>query len=237
MDQFVISNMMKELDPTRSGTAKSQDGKFYRTLFETLDRLSKQQLIVCPDSPIHDFESIVDTRYEKIRAVFRHLSSGVSFREPEAIVHAQIMRAFNAWHSGNPCQNQVSRDFALTSNLDVWTERYRIELNAKLPEFANELSTARHAMTAELHDVCARWRGDPHFSFKRTFEEELAGHAKKIFEQFFDYSRRFAAVQFGQAPPHRTAGPIRLNLLAPRGSHFFGPLKCALDGKEIIYNP
>jgi hypothetical protein len=200
LDQFVISNIMKALDPTRPKAAKGESNEFFRNLFNMLDRLSKLQLIVCPDSPIHDLESIVDTRYEKLRAVFGHLSDGIGFREPEAIVHAQIMDAFDAWLSDKPYQNPVSRHFALTGNPDVWQDRLRIELNHNIPGLANELSAARHATTAGLHAVCTRWRSDPNFSFKQIFEEELVGHAKKILGQFFNYVRRLRAYQSGNVP-------------------------------------
>ena len=89
LDQFVISNMMKELDP-----ADTNPHSFYRPLFEKLDRLSKLQLVVCPESPIQDYESAVDPRYEKFRTVFRQLSHGISFHDATTILHAQIMRAF-----------------------------------------------------------------------------------------------------------------------------------------------
>ena len=72
LDQFVISNMMKELDPAH----KHAQG-FYQSLFERLDRLSKLQLIVCPDSPIQDHESVVDTRYENSRC----LSAAFAWRQ------------------------------------------------------------------------------------------------------------------------------------------------------------
>src|SRR6266568_5888393 len=45
LDQFVISNMMKELNPAFPHANKGSIGGFYRTLFETLDRLCKLQLI------------------------------------------------------------------------------------------------------------------------------------------------------------------------------------------------
>ena len=74
LDQFVLSNMMKELDPS-----KEYAHGFYRTLFEKLDRLSKRQLIVCPDSPIQDYESVVDT---PIREDPRSVSPAVTRRRP-----------------------------------------------------------------------------------------------------------------------------------------------------------
>src|ERR1017187_2458439 len=41
LDQFVISNVMKELDPDTPAHSKGIKGGFYRTVFERLDRLRK----------------------------------------------------------------------------------------------------------------------------------------------------------------------------------------------------
>jgi hypothetical protein len=200
LDQFVFSNMMKELDPANVGVVNTGSDGFYLTLFKTLDRLSKLQLIVCPDSPLHDHESVVDTRYEKIRAVFRQLSHDVSFRDPRTMLHAQIMRAFDCWMGGEPCLADSSWDFALTRNPHVWRDRYRIELNCILPGFAAALRTKNIVVTQRLREVCKEWREDPTFSFRETFENELAGHWRQILEQFARYTARFAAVHLGYAP-------------------------------------
>ena len=111
LDQFVISNMMKELDP-EDGRARG----YYHALFCALDRLSSLQLIVCPDSPLHDHESLVDPRYQKLRAVFRQLSHGVSLRDPATLLHAAIMRAFDCWLKDEQCDAGVSADFAFTKS-------------------------------------------------------------------------------------------------------------------------
>jgi hypothetical protein len=201
LDQFVISNIMKALDPARSKAAENETLEFFRTVFKMLDRLSKLQLIACPHSPIHDFESIVDSRYEKLRAVFRHLSDGTGFRDAETIVHAQIEDAFDAWLVDETPHTETSRSFALDGNPDVWQDRLRIELNYRRPSLANELNSARCAMTAGLLEVCNRWRSDPDFSFEQTFKEERVGYAKKILGQFFDYVQRFQAYDPANGPP------------------------------------
>ena len=195
LDQFVLSNMMKELDPSK----KNADG-FYRTLFEKLDRLSKLQLIVCPDSPIQDHESVVDTRYEKIRTVFRQLSHGVGFHDPTTILHAQIMRAFDGWRNGQLCDSHVTREFVFTQKPDVWQDRYRIEMNFTVPGLVQELKTNRGIITDHLHEVCHDWKNDENFSFKEAFENELAGVGKAISQQHSRYLARYAAVLSGQAP-------------------------------------
>lgn len=195
LDQFVISNMMKELDPTCTHSAG-----FYRNLFERLDRLSKLQLIVCPDSPVQDHESVVDTRYEKMRSVFRQLSNGVSFHDPITILHAQIMRAFRCWLNDEPCQADLDRNFVLTKNPDVWQDWYRIDLNYTLPGLAQELRTKSTIVTERLHETCLQWQNDKDFSFEETFQNEIAGGAKLIWEQNSRYTAHYAAVATKQAP-------------------------------------
>jgi hypothetical protein len=196
LDQFVISNMMMTLDPTVS---KNVDG-FYRTLFEKLDRLSKLQLIVCPESPIHDYESAVDPRYEKLRAVFRLFSHGIGFHPTVTILHAQIARAFRCRLNGEPCQADVERDFALTKNPDVWEERYRIEVNYTLAGLADSLKTRSELVTQHLHKVCERWKNEQNFDFKQTFADELAGVGSALFIEHRRYLAHYAAVSRGEAP-------------------------------------
>lgn len=195
LDQFVISNMMKELDPQQSRAAG-----FYHSLFCALDRLSKLQLIVCPDSPLHDHESVVHPQYEKLRAVFRQLSHGVSLRDPTTLLHAAIMRAFGCWLRNEECHATIERDFVFSKKPDVWKDRYRIELNYTLPGLANELNTKREVVTQRLHRTCEEWQSDPNFSFRDTFENELSGCAKVILEQAGRYLAHYAAVSTGQAP-------------------------------------
>ena len=195
LDQFVISNMMKELDP-KNGRARG----YYHALFCVLDRLSSLQLIVCPDSPIHDHESLVDPRYQKIRAVFRQLSHGVGLRDPTTLLHAAIIRAFDCWLRREECGRGVSGDFAFTKKPDVWQDWYRIDLNYPVPGLANELITNRELVTQELQRTCEEWRNDPSFSFRETFENELAGCGRLILQRAGRYIEHYGAVSTGQAP-------------------------------------
>jgi len=194
LDQFVISNMMKELDP-QGGHARG----YYHALFCALDRLSSLQLIVCPDSPIHDHESLVDPRYQKIRAVFRQLSHGVGLHDPTKLLHAAITRAFTCWLQGEQCVAGVDADFAFTKNPDVWQDWYRIELNYTVPGLANELVTNREMVTQELYRTCEEWRTDAEFSFRDTFENELGGCGRLILQRAGRYITHYAAVATGQA--------------------------------------
>lgn len=195
LDQFVISNMMKELDP-----ATENASGFYRSLFERLDRLSKLQLIVCPDSPIQDHESVVDTRYKKIRSVFRQLSHGVSFQDPKTLRYVDIMRAFRCWLGGKPSERGIDWHLALRPNPDVWYDDIRIQLNFTVPGLPQELNEAREHITKELHQTCEEWRADRSFNFRHVFDNELDASARVILDRYVRYTAHFAAVSSGRAP-------------------------------------
>jgi hypothetical protein len=200
LDQFVISNMMKELDPDRPDSKKGSNDGFYRTLFETLDRLSKLQLIACPDSPVQDHESLVDTRYEKIRAVFRKLSLGFGFVDPETIYLAQVFGAFESWLKGETARTKLEECFVFQGNPHVWQERFQIELHYVVPGLVSELKGLKATLTKQLHGMCEQWKEDKSFSFQAVFECEFAGSARKILSEFFTHLARYAAVQRGEAP-------------------------------------
>lgn len=198
LDQFVISNMMKELDPDRPAAAKGIKGGFYRTLFERLDRLSKLQLVVCPDSPVQDNESVVDSRYEKLRSVFRHLSHGVGLHPPEALFHRQLLRAFRKWVQPDTSEPLAERDDAFTSKRNVWLERFRIELNYKLPGLAESLRNINTKRTQHLRDVCVHWQNAPDFDFNDVFEGELGAIVQGPWLEYLAYAARLLATQQGE---------------------------------------
>jgi hypothetical protein len=195
LDQFVISNIAKEL----SQTASSATG-FYKELFCALDRLSKLQLIVCPDSPLRDHESLVDTRYEKFRSVFRHLSNGISFRDPKTLLHAEIHNAFDRWRGAATRVKTVSRGFALTRSPDVWQDHYRIDLQYTVPGLVDELQTNRKIVTARLATLCEEWRGAYNFDFDDVFSNEVAAHAKVILGHYGEFLYHYGRVAAGQEP-------------------------------------
>ncbi len=58
IDQMGISNMMKALNPETRAGRSGPISRFWLDLFERLDVLAKLQLIVCPDSIFHEWESL-----------------------------------------------------------------------------------------------------------------------------------------------------------------------------------
>lgn len=194
LDQFVISNMMKELDPASPSVAKGTNNGFYRMLFERLDRLFKLQLIICPDSPVQHHESVVDRRFEKLRMVFRHFSHGLGFEPPETIFHAELLDAFRRW-LGRPPTAPLDREFALNDKYNVWNDRLRIDLNYTLPGLAASLSKSGENRTKHMRSICERWRQAQSFSFQEVMEGEARAIVEEPWRQWRQYAARIAAVQ------------------------------------------
>ncbi|HRE04169.1 MAG TPA: hypothetical protein PKX00_01075 [Opitutaceae bacterium] len=204
LDQFVISNMMKELDPAAPAVAKGTNQGFYRTLFERLDRLCKLQLIVCPDSPVQHDESVVDPRFEKLRRVFRHFSHGSGLESPGTIFHAQLLRAFSAWRGGPP-EPPLDRAFALNGRYSVWNDRLRIDLNYTLPGLADSLRGVNERRTVRLRSVCAQWQRDTSFSFQAVVDGEARELVHGPWRQWQEFAAHYAAAQVGKFPADKLA--------------------------------
>lgn len=208
LDQFVISNIMKELDPSAPSERRGPHTAYFRELFETLDRVCKLQLAVCPESSVHDHESVVvGPHYEKLRTVFRHLSYGVSLRRPNEIFHDQISAAFKECVGPESAKATVAREHALDGNTDGWTDRFRLDLNYTIPGFAKSLKVSTDAKTRHLQGVCQGWKDSPTLSFKTVFEDEIQELGTGILTRYLRYLHTFDRASRGEVPVSDVAFP------------------------------
>ena len=81
VDQFVISNVVKALDPQTEPQRRAQLDPFWKIAFERLHRLCKLHLIIYPDSPLHYDESVVTgiASFKKLKRIYELLSGGPTF--------------------------------------------------------------------------------------------------------------------------------------------------------------
>lgn len=199
LDQFVISNVMKELDPASAPAAKGTNDGFYRKLFDRLDRVSKLQLLLCPQSSVQRNESVVDPRYEKLRRVLGHLSWGVGLHPPDTIFHAQLLRAFRGWLANQPPE-PLERDFAFEGKFDIWPDRLRIEMNYTVPGLPEALRNIAAERDERMQNVCRRWQQAADFDFAKVLAGESRVIALAPWEEYIAYSQRFSAVEQGLRP-------------------------------------
>ncbi|MEJ0089193.1 MAG: hypothetical protein WDM80_05505 [Limisphaerales bacterium] len=205
LDQFALSNMMKEIDSSRAGKQSQPHGDFFLELFKQLDRLGKLQLIVCPRSSIHFNESIVDHNdYRKIRAVYDLLSRGFKFDHHQNVYTQQILNGLHAWLKGkasfetNLDPAKVMTDGAITE----WDDWFRISANWPVSEeaLANELRTGKALLEGGLKPVIARWQQQPDKRFDDWYAEEIAANGEALIRCWCEYAQTATAVCAGKLP-------------------------------------
>src|SRR6266700_4433882 len=62
LDQFALIGMLRALHPDARKIPEAEAER-WRALFERLDRLTKLQLVVCPESRAHEAESVLHARH------------------------------------------------------------------------------------------------------------------------------------------------------------------------------
>ena len=175
LDQMVLSNIAKELDPEWRARTRRHD-VFWVDLYDQIERLVKLQVLACPESPIHVSESAYDTRVEGVLRVLReHLAADVSFYFPEQILARQLWHAQQAYLAGShPDWNSIRREAVVHGRLDEWMDRVSISVNMGHIDPIEVRRERRDALGGTLLEVWTRMRADK-LDFDAAFGRELRG--------------------------------------------------------------
>lgn len=197
IDQLGISNMMKALNPTTRAHQQGRVPPFWLKLFERLDRLVKLQLVLCPDSSFHDWESSLSPFGEALKQMYEHLSYGVSFYGPDTVKRFQIMDQFEIW-PGRQKEPRFDVHRIIHGEINVWQERIRITVNTKAwPELVQELRTNREIAEQQLTAVFGRWQQEKHRSFDDWYEEERRAASSVLVEIYKKSLKTYMTMALG----------------------------------------
>ena len=171
LDQFVISNMMKSINPKIKVADKNNE--YFRELFFKLEFLAKAHIIVCPDSTIHYDESIMSMHYRDIRSMYKHLSFETSFLPTSTINRYHFVSAFKKYLAGD--DDILIEKAAVCSGYNEWKERFRIEIETYSEEKdRNQNNEIKQARFQSLQPVFERWKIQKPFIFNDIFMFELS---------------------------------------------------------------
>lgn len=178
IDQMVLSNIAKALDPVWRATRGPQDS-FWLELFDQLECLVKLQLVVCVESPIHDRESSVTAYADILRRIREYLSAGVEFESDTVVLQRQLHHALDMLEGHAPVNlNTYIGDGAreiVHGRLDQWSDRLQISIH---------FSTA-----AEDIDAYRSSRDEAGEVFKKHWERWMAQTGRR-FEDWYNEERR-----------------------------------------------
>lgn len=200
IDQFAISNMMKFLNPNTKAHQKGKVNSFWGMLFERLDTLCKLQLIICPDSDFHKYESLLAPFYESLKRMYELLSHGVSFYGHETIQRFQILKQLKIWLSETKTLD-LDINKIIHGEINTWQGRFIISVNTRNPqELIDELRTNREKVVDRLKDIFRLWQSEKSKDFYYWYNEEQKAMAKVLIKSYLEYLKNFVMMSSGLTP-------------------------------------
>lgn len=211
LDQMVLSNMAKALDPVWRAKRGEQD-PFWAELFRKLERLVKLQVLTCPSSPIHDEESAVTEYSGVLRRLREYLAGGISLRYSTDVLATQLYGGLAAFEAGRAAtlDDYLGSGLARIADgqLDEWSDRLQLTVNFPTSaETVESYRSTRDKIGESLAKWWDVWRANP-----RPFEELYEAERHALYQTWIDifnaHVRRFQAMQRGEvAPDHSIAFP------------------------------
>ena len=200
LDQFVFSNIMKTMSPETPGHKRAKAEPLWTELFESLDVLSRMQLVICPNSKEHDSESLISPFYEELKHTYEHFSTGISFERSSSIQHRQIMSAFSCYLNGARAQFDFHPRHVTSGTLHGWHDRIFVTVSGTLPGEKQAIQQTRSKIQVSLRDVFKHWQNGGE-TFAQVFEREKAAYAKGIYDAYVADMRKLVQVMTGQLSP------------------------------------
>jgi hypothetical protein len=168
VDQLAFSNIMKFLSPAVKGHQRVTAEPFWKELFEILGVVCHLQLVACPESREHQYESLTSPFYKALKRTYEHFSHGVGFHDAETIRIRQVAALARAWLKNDPANFDFEPESITSDRLHAWSDRIFVTADATLSGAVDELRTRRSKSHQGLQEFFERW-GKEKKSFKEVF--------------------------------------------------------------------
>lgn len=191
IDQFAISNMMKFLNPSVRSHENVKKDNFWGKLFGQLNSLCKLQLIICPDSDMHENESLLAPYYKPLKRIYELFSHGISFQSHKTIQFFQIIGQLNVW-IGDTEKYDLNVQDIVSKKINAWQDRFNITINRNNPQsLIEEIRTNRDKVDDYVKDIFAKWQKEESKDFNFYYKEERKSIAKAVIKRYQkDLARR-----------------------------------------------
>lgn len=200
LDQFVISNITKALNPAAPNHERARQNPVWVELYGLLDVLVRAQVLVCPHFENHRTESIYSRFYPALKWLYDRLSGGAGLHGSEYFKRQQLAEAASAWLRGTPPEFTVSRSHAIRGKFNVWLDNIRFVIKGSYPDDVDEMRSAREQGHANLTATFERWRTETSRSFADWYEEERRAFGPVCLQIYQDWARRYVRVSLGVEP-------------------------------------
>ncbi len=203
LDQLVISNMMKVLDPRTRESTDERFRKRWRSVYENLSVATKMQLVCCPHSHFHFVESYVTPDQPLLTRMYEILSSGVQFKDDDWIRMCQVLDHAREWLSGRIASGVLhARSEIFGRNPHAWQDRFLVSVKpSRTRSVADGLRTERDENHVQFEETFRTWQQDPQLSFDDVYRDEVAAFGPEIVRCYIaDLARRRAVISGERSP-------------------------------------
>lgn len=193
LDQFVISNLVKLLDKSHPSHQKVKADPFWESLFIKLEKASKLQAIVCPDSFYHRDESMTGgIEFKLLKRLYEHFSSGKTLYPSLIVEKNQIVRHFEAWiENKKPDFSFDPQEVAFERDLHSWSIGLRISVGGNpYPGQIENLQKTNTMTQEQLKAVWERWQSEKKVNFVARIKEETGGLGKGLITATRQFAER-----------------------------------------------
>jgi hypothetical protein len=205
LDQNILSNMLRILDPS-TGTSKlermekQKHFSFFNEVFRKIHRLTKLQLLVCPESPIHYEESIASgTDFKKLKRLYKLLSRGVRFFSSNEIRNMQLCQraAHDLSNHDNPAIS-LSINNVTHGDINAWQNYLQITLSQSTIDGLEESLRADKGKKYDgFAKVWERWQSEKRRTYDEWYREERLALSQILKEKCAAVFKRKLETQFG----------------------------------------
>jgi hypothetical protein len=200
LDQFVVSNIMKLRSPASKGHEAVASEPFWAELVTMLEKLSRLQLICCPDSGEHQNESLLSPFYQALKQTYESFSGGISFHGSDEIRRQQIAHLARAWANGNEPAFDFNPEEIVHGDLHGWSDRIYVVTDLNYGQWVDDLRKQRESAHAGITDIFNRvWKAETH-DFNFWYDAERNDYQKHVLQQFVNDERARTEMMLGLKP-------------------------------------
>jgi hypothetical protein len=193
MDQMVMSNMMKVLNPKAKSYNKIDN--IWLQLFERIEKLCKMQLIICPSSSIHQIESSLSPYYDAIKSMYQLLSGGIKFKNPFKLKMDQIIMSLQLFLDNKPFTLDIlDHDLAFNENINIWQDHIflTVESNISVEEI-EKARKHRDEISIGFNKIFVNWQLSKK-TFQEFFEIEENASAESALSDYKEFMKKQASI-------------------------------------------
>jgi hypothetical protein len=232
LDQFVISNITKSLDRSNESHKRAIADQFWLEVYKRLDRLSKYQLLICPDSFFHRYESLVGKNFPKMKRIYEHLSNGTTFYDKDTINRFQINEHFqNYLDKKTDTPLTLDAGHIMHGRFNEWYGKIRVGIKSCARD--NEINKIRHDRESSYEifkKIFDRWRTEKGKKFNEWVMEEASGFGKGVRQNFIAFAERKLEV----SQKHLQIKQVNLNdVLPPMSNYILEDMMLHLRDRKI----